>query len=67
METCSEAKEVLDDDDEAVGEVVRQAQVGCSVSVVPAQDTTISLIIFPDNTPRINSGLESIISSSRKI
>ena len=31
------AKEVLDDDDEDVGEVVRQAQVGCSVSVVPAQ------------------------------
>ena len=37
LETCSEAKEVLDDDDEDVGEVVRQAQVGCSVSVVPAQ------------------------------
>ena len=36
LETCSEAKEVLDDDDEAVGEVVRQAQVGYSVSVVPA-------------------------------
>ena len=32
----SEAKEVLDDDDEDVGEVVRQAQVGYSVSVVPA-------------------------------
>ena len=37
LETCSEAKEVLDDDDEDVGEVVRQAQVGYSVSVVPAQ------------------------------
>ena len=46
LETCSEAKEVLDDDDEDVGEVVRQAQVGYSVSVVPAQ---IVFVLFRYN------------------
>ena len=32
----SEAKEVLDDNDEDVGEVVRQAQVHCSASGSPS-------------------------------
>ena len=56
------AKEVLDDDED-VGEVVRQAQVGYSVSVVPAQFLELKML---QNWDSISTQLRGFITKKYK-